>query len=658
MVSTKMRPRQRVLVSALIAGTVAFFFAPVMRLQQVLALLGYSPRTFSLEFSPMLYHLAHGVSVLAIFFACLAVLAPQRAALDKNRKTAKEAQDDETGKRKLIEVPVASLRVYPIKSCAGVEISKGRLFERGLEFDREFGVMRPELSREAESPLRDLTPYELMTIRECGDLVKIQPQLPNMETMTMKICFFEHRNSQACSSGDGGLAGKDVSTSSSNKVGPTSASSTTSPKSSATFERTQLEDVDSFVLKIQTGDETQSGRLQSHQAQAADGERDMLLWDSLVRGIDQGDEAGAWLSKKLGRPGLRLVRFHQRDGHTDGKFKPPRFMPPPRFADGMPLLVGTTATLQTIGFATNRSADEVSRRFRFNIILDNTSPVSLEAFLKKDNGNSGKSRNRSTTSVGSTSAPRCRYDKWRNRLAFAEDAWKGARISEEQYVDDLLDQHQVREANLLFLKPCQRCPVPLVNPKSGHSDGAELYRVLKQKQKRTLEHLMTSHLEGEDPPRSRFATMLDAFLLKVLGFAEKTLSCAASSKEHRVKASSSSVDEDHLRTETQNLFYNRRLQPHSPLLAWIRMCVHNIVSKREEDAFTGYFRTRFSLDRMKNAGGLFVGNNAAVNFCINKVDSSEADSLQKENEREKPGPHAVQKFVWISTASPMLVHTT
>eukprot|EP00392_Amoebophrya_sp_AT5.2_P014609 g14770.t1 len=174
----------------------------------------------------------------------------------------------------------------------------------------------------------------------------------------------------------------------------------------------------------------------------------MLLWDNICVGIDQGDAAAEWISEMADMPGLRLMKFHDREGRTSSKFSPPRFMDPPRFADGMPVLVASMGTIQGIAASTGISADEVARRYRMNIVLDS-----------------------------------CSSDSQAAEGAFVEDTWERVRVSDQ--------------LELKAMKPCSRCNLPLHNPVTSKHDGAFLSKALKLKHKRSCADLM--HVKGLDP---------------------------------------------------------------------------------------------------------------------------------------------------------------
>jgi uncharacterized protein YcbX len=106
--------------------------------------------------------------------------------------------------------------------------------------------------------------------------------------------------------------------------------------------------------------------------------RDVVVWNSAVRGIDAGEPAAAWLSAWLGAE-VRLVRFD-------------RSLPRPcnpeyagdsgahtMFADGYPVLVAGAASLADLNarLAAHGSPALPMNRFRPNLVLDG-----LDAFAE------------------------------------------------------------------------------------------------------------------------------------------------------------------------------------------------------------------------------------------------------------------------------------
>jgi len=98
--------------------------------------------------------------------------------------------------------------------------------------------------------------------------------------------------------------------------------------------------------------------------------REVVVWHSTVRGVDQGDAAAAWLSAYLGAP-ARLVRFHPskpRACNPDyvGDSGAHTF-----YSDGYPILVIGEASLDDLNarLVTKGSAALPMDRFRPNVVV-------------------------------------------------------------------------------------------------------------------------------------------------------------------------------------------------------------------------------------------------------------------------------------------------
>jgi uncharacterized protein YcbX len=153
----------------------------------------------------------------------------------------------------------------------------------------------------------------------------------------------------------------------------------------------------------------------------------VAIFSAHTLGADQGDEAARWLTECLGMA-CRLLRVHPqahrpaspehvarwREAHTDW---PMRFAPPGAhqfaFADGFPFLVTNQASLDELNgqLASGGHAAVDMIRFRPNIVLDGLEP----------------------------------YD---------EDHLAGFRLG---------------DVGFAFVKPCARCPIPNVDPRTGRT---------------------------------------------------------------------------------------------------------------------------------------------------------------------------------------------
>jgi uncharacterized protein YcbX len=108
---------------------------------------------------------------------------------------------------------------------------------------------------------------------------------------------------------------------------------------------------------------------------AAAAPRDVVVWHSQVRGVDQGDAAAAWLSAHL-RAEVRLVRFDPslpRRCNPDyvGDSGAHTF-----YADGYPILVIGAASLDDLNarLAGKGSPALPMNRFRPNVVIDGLDP--------------------------------------------------------------------------------------------------------------------------------------------------------------------------------------------------------------------------------------------------------------------------------------------
>jgi uncharacterized protein len=242
-----------------------------------------------------------------------------------------------------VQARIASLWVYPIKSCAGVSLAEAVLTETGLDLDRAWMVVDAE--------------GEFISQRECPRMALIQPIIKSQE----------------------------------------------------------------LVLKA-------PGMLALHLAidQVEQAVR-VRVWDDEVKAYDMGDLAAQWFTDFLGlsASGLpsaagnkyRLVRFdpdHKRLSSLDwtGGIEAPN-----QFSDGYPLLVVSQASLDGLNARLQAAAQSAvtMERFRPNIVL-----TELEA-----------------------------HDEDRiDAFAIATD--EGA-------------------VRLLPVKPCPRCPIPNIDPKTAIS---------------------------------------------------------------------------------------------------------------------------------------------------------------------------------------------
>ena len=140
--------------------------------------------------------------------------------------------------------------------------------------------------------------------------------------------------------------------------------------------------------------------------------REVVVWNSRIRGLDAGDVAAGWLSRAL-RADVRIVRFDPSDRRACHRDYAGDSGAHTRFADGYPILV--------IGQA---SLDELNRRLGERGIA----PMPMRRF--------------------------------RPNLVVA---------GLEPHDEDHLDTIEVDGVVLRLVKPCTRCQVTTVDPGTGHT---------------------------------------------------------------------------------------------------------------------------------------------------------------------------------------------
>ncbi len=141
-------------------------------------------------------------------------------------------------------------------------------------------------------------------------------------------------------------------------------------------------------------------------AEPAGDRREVVVWDDRMTAVDAGATAAAWLTRALGEP-VRLVRTAaDTRRYADRRWVGERDVPV-SFADGYPVLVCTSASLEALN--ARLAVPVPMERFRPNLVLDGLAP-------------------------------------------FAEDAIRAVRIG---------------AVVLRFVKPCTRCTVPAVDQDTG-----------------------------------------------------------------------------------------------------------------------------------------------------------------------------------------------
>lgn len=143
--------------------------------------------------------------------------------------------------------------------------------------------------------------------------------------------------------------------------------------------------------------------------------REVRVWSSICR-ADVIPEAGKWISQFLGVEDLELVRMcDDFVRETDPDFAPEGQT---AFNDGFPFLLTSEASLDEL----NHKLDEAitMERFRPNIVVGNVGP-------------------------------------------FAEDSWKRIEILPHDGLEGMV---------LDVVKPCSRCPIPNIDPRTAVSNPA------------------------------------------------------------------------------------------------------------------------------------------------------------------------------------------
>lgn len=143
-----------------------------------------------------------------------------------------------------------------------------------------------------------------------------------------------------------------------------------------------------------------------------------VIWRDRCRGIDQGEDAAAWVSQFLGRH-ARLVRFHSAQvRHSDREWTGDA-VAQTRYADGFALLAISRASLEDLN---GRLPEPVPMdRFRPNLVLDGLPP----------------------------------------------------------YGEDELQEFGAGEVRLRAVKPCTRCVITTTDQAVGAATGPEPLRTLK-----------------------------------------------------------------------------------------------------------------------------------------------------------------------------------
>lgn len=142
------------------------------------------------------------------------------------------------------------------------------------------------------------------------------------------------------------------------------------------------------------------------------------VWDDRLQALDLGDAAARWLSDFLGRP-LRLVRFAPGPARLSSMKWTGGLQAPNAFSDGFPVLVVSQASLDGLNrrLAERGQAPVEMARFRPNLVIEG-----LDEALDPH----------------------------------AED-----------YLDELAFDGPDGPVRLRLVKPCPRCPIPNIDPRTG-----------------------------------------------------------------------------------------------------------------------------------------------------------------------------------------------
>lgn len=125
------------------------------------------------------------------------------------------------------------------------------------------------------------------------------------------------------------------------------------------------------------------GMLALHlQLDTVEGERRVRVWDDELDAFDMGDLAAQWFSDFLGRP-LRLARFDPDAMRLAETRWTGAIEARTAFADGFPLLVTSTASLEELNRRLAASGHDAvtMQRFRPNIVLDGVDDAHAEDFI-------------------------------------------------------------------------------------------------------------------------------------------------------------------------------------------------------------------------------------------------------------------------------------
>jgi hypothetical protein len=162
------------------------------------------------------------------------------------------------------------------------------------------------------------------------------------------------------------------------------------------------------------------GMLALHLAlDAVEGDSRVTVWNDTLPAFDMGDLAAQWFSDFLGRP-LRLARFDPDQQRLSNPKWTGTIRARNAFSDGYPILVASTASLAEFNarLAKAGHASVTMERFRPNLVLD------------------------------------------------------GLDAHGEDHLDEIRFAGDDGEVVLKLVKPCSRCSIPDVDPRTGETGHA------------------------------------------------------------------------------------------------------------------------------------------------------------------------------------------
>lgn len=316
---------------------------------------------------------------------------------------------------------VAALFAYPVKSCAPIELDQGAALTRdGIPFDRNWAVVRADDADKGRG--------RFLSQRDTPALALVQPSLPAEAFL-----------GQAWGS-DLGDAGAALTLT----IVPTGKS--VSIPLRVVAEEEQEEKVEQQASSLPASSSSNPPPPPRRRL------RKVSVWDYDGEGLDEGDEAAELLSDFLGRQ-VRLVR-HLPDVSprpvSRGWVRASSPAAEVAFADAFPLLMTTVASTLAAGRALGRPVEAV--RFRPNILLDSSGEEG-EGGGEEGSGGGGK--------------------------PWEEDVWASLALGGGEGSSSSLPLSPSATTLIDLVKPCDRCTIPHVNPRTGERDAADLTRALR-----------------------------------------------------------------------------------------------------------------------------------------------------------------------------------